>query len=530
MNLTEDLNNIFEQLIGKKFKLSDFSDSIGASSEELIELLFKLQDDEYLSFVPFSDGTIRFSRVGDLVAKGDVSTAELYKFPSDHQLSKLVIFGLSLETALRIEFDKCMSEDNFVEKFKKMSKKELLNFLQKRAEFFKKENEQIQKRQNEDKERLKKLNESKNISQKRLTPTEKKQIAEAQKKYKKDVQVRKVSKKEDHKKQLESKLKNERFKNKLAYGISETNEERYKRLAEEKTKSSREASKQHKERIALRKLNVPNYYLGQVIKGTVTKKTQYGCFVDIGDSDGFIKFKHLDPIVYLKFKNRLKPGGVLNCEITDIDLERLNIDLLPTSKKQSPIRDSKIHNNVKNDLQVFEAPTKEKKEKVNLTIQNIIDSGGEDGLYFFLKLVKHNIKVNNSEWSLALPKNRKNMIKIYNNALEGGYINDKEVMIVIYKNPSNTNYKLNYLVDKYVASKDKQGKYGKLPSAIPLRIEFESLESKKDVIFDAYIDFLKLAMTTGNNIWKSKHEVYLVDVLSKNLAVELKQPTYVQEN
>ena len=104
MNFTKDFNNILEQLIGKKFKLSDFSKSLEVSSDELIELLFKLQDDEYLSFVPFPDGTIRISKVGELEAKGDISKAELYKFPDDHNLSRLVIFGLSLNIELRMEF------------------------------------------------------------------------------------------------------------------------------------------------------------------------------------------------------------------------------------------------------------------------------------------------------------------------------------------------------------------------------------------------------------------------------------------
>ena len=45
MNFTKDFNNILEQLIGKKFKLSDFAKSLEVSSDELIELLFKLQDD-----------------------------------------------------------------------------------------------------------------------------------------------------------------------------------------------------------------------------------------------------------------------------------------------------------------------------------------------------------------------------------------------------------------------------------------------------------------------------------------------------
>jgi predicted RNA-binding protein with RPS1 domain len=520
-------------LLGKEFTLPELATSYDYDFDEFAQFFFHLDELKKIEFSLTKKGGVRLIHVLGQSANEDEIEIEKYRFPKDINLYRLQVYSLSLNQQLRIEFDKCMSDESFVERFKKMSKDELKSLLKTRADFFKKENEKIQKSLAEDRERLKKLNEGKNITQKSLTPKEKKQIAEAHKKYKNDTHVRKVEKKEDYKKQLELKLKNERSKNKLTYGISETNEERYKRL-EEKTKASRDASKQFKERIALRKLNVPNYYLGQIIKGTVTKKTQYGCFVDIGDSDGFIKFKYLDPILYLKFKENLKPGGVLNCEVTDIDLERLNIDLTPTSKKQSPIRDSKRdskhQNSYKKDLQVFDEPTENHKEKVNLVIQNIIDSGGEDALYFFVKLVKHNIKVNNSEWSLALPKNRKNTIKIYNNALEGGYINDKEVMVVIYKNPANTNYKLNYLVDKYVASKDRQGKYSKLPSAIPLRIDFESLESKKDVILDAYIQFLELAMATGNNIWKSKHEVYLVNMLSKNLAVELKQPIYVQEN
>ena len=90
------------------------------SSDELIELLFKLQDDEYLSFVPFPDGTIRVSKVGELEAKGDISRLNCISslMTTIYQISN---FWPSLNIGM--EFDKCMAVESTVEKFKKWKSK-----------------------------------------------------------------------------------------------------------------------------------------------------------------------------------------------------------------------------------------------------------------------------------------------------------------------------------------------------------------------------------------------------------------------
>ena len=65
----------------------------------------------------------------------------------------MIIYSLSLDQQLRIEFDKCMVDDSFVERFKNMSKNELKSFLKSRAQFFEAENkaelEKIQKEKND---------------------------------------------------------------------------------------------------------------------------------------------------------------------------------------------------------------------------------------------------------------------------------------------------------------------------------------------------------------------------------------------
>ena len=76
-------------------------------------------------------------------------------------------------------------------------------------------------------------------------------------------------------------------------------------------------------------------------------------------------------------------------------------------------------------------------------------------------------------------------------------------------------------------AKNRQGKYSKLPMAIPLFIDFKNLKGKKTVIYSAYVDFFDQAKKTGKNSWKKAHEADFIIELAKTLNVELGQPDYI---
>ena len=526
MKLTEDLNNIFRQLIGKKFKLNDFSNSLEVSSEELIELLFELQDDEYLSFVPFPDGTIRFSKVGDLIAKGDISTAELYKFPSDHKLSKLVVFSLSLDLTLRIEFDKCMAQNHFVDKFKQMDENELLIFLRNRAEFFANDNQEIL---NEKKIEIEKLSTAQldNDEIIHLTPEEKSKIAKAQEKHLKKNNQTVIKTEQNFKVAIEQKLELERKRNYLVTGYSETNQEKYQRLAKARKNTEQLNRDKFKAKIEERKKYVDNYYVGQVVSGKIVKKIPIGIYVDLGDSDGFISITNLDSLIMRKYSSKFWVGNTIKCEITFIDIKRGNIDIIPTSKKISTKKKLNKNKTVKKVINKSILENKKNEnEKIKKTLEAILDAGGKESLQFFARLIKKNIKDNPSEWSVSLPKNKKNTVRLNNFGLEGSYINEQGIMIVVI-NSKFKNYELDYLIDKFVPAKNRQGKYSKLPMAIPLFIDFKNLKGKKTVIYSAYVDFFDQAKKTGKNSWKKAHEADFIIELAKTLNVELGQPDYI---
>ena len=526
MKLTEDLNNIFRQLIGKKFKLNDFSNSLEVSSEELIELLFELQDDEYLSFVPFPDGTIRFSKVGDLIAKGDISTAELYKFPSDHKLSKLVVFSLSLDLTLRIEFDKCMAHSHFVDKFKQMDENELLIFLRNRAEFFANDNQEIL---NEKKIEIEKLSTAQldNDEIIHLTPEEKSKIAKAQEKHLKKNNQTVIKTEQNFKVAIEQKLELERKRNYLVTGYSETNQEKYQRLAKARKNTEQLNRDKFKAKIEERKKYVDNYYVGQVVSGKIVKKIPIGIYVDLGDSDGFISITNLDSLIMRKYSSKFWVGNTIKCEITFIDIKRGNIDIIPTSKKISTQKKLNKNKTVKKVINKSILENKKNEnEKIKKTLEAILDAGGKESLQFFARLIKKNIKDNPYEWSVSLPKNKKNTVRLNNFGLEGSYINEQGIMIVVI-NSKFKNYELDYLIDKFVPAKNRQGKYSKLPMAIPLFIDFKNLKGKKTVIYSAYVDFFDQAKKTGKNSWKKAHEADFIIELAKTLNVELGQPDYI---
>ena len=59
-------------------------------------------------------------------------------------------------------------------------------------------------------------------------------------------------------------------------------------------------------------------------------------------------------------------------------------------------------------------------------------------------------------------KNKKNTIRLNNFGLEGSYINDKGIMIVVM-HPSGKASSIQYLINRFVSVKNRQGKYKKFP-------------------------------------------------------------------
>ncbi len=510
MTENNNLENILQQLVGKKFILNDFANSLKKSPEELVDKLFNLQDDNKIEFIPFSDGTIRISRAGAKKATGNISDSALFEFPNDYDLSRLVIFGLSLDINIRIEFDKCMAIDNFVDKFKKMSEQEIKDFLTTRAEIFEKDNKKEIKRLKVEKESLKDSAKQKKLGQKKLSKVDKKEIKEAQNKYNTNKKATVVKKKKDSKAELKRKLEIEKQRNLLKFGREETNQARKARLQRE---FQIEMEKQKfLERIQERKKNVRKFRVGEVVKGKIVKVIDFGVYVDIGSSDGFINVSNLEEGTVMKFAKKLAQGKEINCEITNIDLKRGNIDLVPTTIK--PLR---------------EVDEKELK-RVSKTINNIIDAGGKDALSFFIRLIKKNIKHNGEEWSVTLPKNKKNTIRLNNFGLEGSYINDKGIMVVMMQNnQGKSSVNIKYLIDKFVSIKNKKGKYLKIPEAVPAFLDFYQLKGKKSALFSGYCNFFEEAKKTGKNSWKNAHSTIAINQLVEIFEdVDLSQPEYIE--
>jgi len=317
----------------------------------------------------------------------------------------------------------------------------------------------------------------------------------------------------------------------LRYGIAETNIARIARL---KREEEREAQKEEfKERIESRKENVINYEVGQVLEGTVVKVIRFGVYVDLGESDGFIKTEDLS-----KKNIDLSTGSKIECKIINIDLKRRNIDLIPVSRKPkdktSPKLKSKPMAKPKPSSNKLDKSDKEllilKKEKkrVDEVLQNIIDAGGKDSLTFFTRLIKKNIKENGLEWSITIPKNKKNRVRLNNYGLEGSYIDDKGIMVVLLNSDVDSSAEIKYLIDKYVPAKDRQGKYRKVPKAVPLILNHKELVGKKQFLYKGYCKFFMEAKLTGKNSWKKAHSDYAIKRISKLLSIDLKQPEYLK--
>ena len=499
-----------EQLLGKEFTLPELCESYGYNISDFAEFFFELDKENKISFVLSASGSLRLAHVAGKKVKVEQVEDGSFSFPKDIKIFKLILFSLNLPMNLRIEFDKCMAIDNFVDKFKKMSEQEIKDFLIIRAEIFKKDNEKEVKRLKVEKQSLKDSAKQKKLGQKKLSKVDKKEIKESQNKYNTNKKATVVKKKKNPKVELKRKLEIEKQRNLLKFGREETNQARKARLQREFQIEM--AKQKFLERIQERKKNVRKYRVGEVVKGKIVKVIDFGVYVDIGSSDGFINVSNLEEGTVMKFAKKLAQGKEINCEITNIDLKRGNIDLVPTTIQ--PLR---------------EVDEKELK-RVSKTINNIIDAGGKDALSFFIRLIKKNIKHNGEEWSVTLPKNKKNTIRLNNFGLEGSYINDKGIMVVMMQNnQGKSSVNIKYLIDKFVSIKNKKGKYLKIPEAVPAFLDFYQLKGKKPALFSGYCNFFEEAKKTGKNSWKNAHSTIAINQLVEIFEdVDLSQPGYIE--
>ena len=518
------------KLLGKEFKIDSFCKAYNLDKKEFIKLFFQLEDEGVIKFAITSSNGIRLINVLNNKIESENIEEDIYVFPKDIDLFNLVVFGLSLPIELRMEFDKCMADDSLVEKLKKMDEDEILEFLKIRADFYKEENQAELDKAKKDKEDLEFRKEQKNKGTP-LSEDDKKNIAEAQAKYKTGKEARVIKTKKDPMTDLRKKHELEKKRNLLRYGIAETNNARIARL---KREEEREAQiEAFKERIESRKENVINYEVGQVLEGTVVKVIRFGVYVDIGESDGFIKTEDLS-----KKNIDLSTGSKIECKIINIDLKRRNIDLIPVSRKPKDKTSPKLKskpmakpNPSSNKLDKSDKELlilKKEKKRVDEVLQNIIDAGGKDSLTFFTRLIKKNIKENGLEWSITIPKNKKNRVRLNNYGLEGSYIDDKGIMVVLLNSDVDSSAEIKYLIDKYVPAKDRQGKYRKVPKAVPLILNHKELVGKKQFLYKGYCQFFMEAKLTGKNSWKKAHSDYAIKRISKLLSIDLKQPEYLK--
>ncbi len=552
------------KLLGKEFRIDDFCKTYNFEKKEFIKLFFQLEDGGDIEFALTENKAIRLISVqGKQIRNQDIQE-DIYVFPKDIDLFNLTLFATSLEIELRIEFDKCMSNNEQIEKLKKMSEEEIKEYLQKRADFFAEENRNDLKQIEQEKKALaaKKLEqEERELKKSKLTPSEKKKLEEMHRgPFKRE--IKKIKKSDIDEDERKRKISIERQRNYLRYGVSETNKERFQRIEKEREQERLKKNEEYKLRLQYRKENVSNFSVGEVFFGEVVKVLPFGCFVDIGASDGFINISNLSNEDKKKFANKFVLGKKIKCEIVNIDLEKGNIDLIPTTKnmtkdptkfeqkqtsipktitknltkettKPKPNKTSirKQKDNAKSIEQENLLLEKEKKEheRIDTVLENIIESGGKDTMKFFTRFITKNIKENNSEWSLTIPRNKKNTIRLYNNSLDGSYINDKGLMVVLMTPDEKSSADLKYLVDKHVSPKDRQGKYTKVPKAIPLFMTYDELKGTKKILYGGYCDFFEEARMTGANKWKKTHSAYAINRLSKILSLELSQPEYLNE-
>ena len=515
MNVDKNFENILKQLVGNKFRLVDFANSLQQTSEEIIERLFELQENGQIDFMPIADGTIRISRVGNMEAKGSLAKTNLFEFPKDYDLSRLVVFSLTLKPTLRIQFDKCMAENMFVEKFKKMEESEIIKFLEIRRDVLKKETKELMEKHRLDAKKTSAFNKDAREFKKKsgkLTDEERKKISEAQK----VASPIKKSKKDQVNFELEKekKLNSERRANRARGGYFETNQERFERIALELKQKNLNKKSAFRERLDERKGNVHLYSLGQIVEGKVVKIIEKGMYVDIGKSDGFVHISELKSPRSLKFLRQMQVGKTLNFEIIDIDFTRRNIDLIPTSKKI--MKGSNIE------------AIKKQKLLVEDILQELIDNKAKDSLKFLVRLIKKCLKYNSSEWALVPSKSRLKKIRLINSEIVICVVDRENVTLTVMYDSSDKNVELNKLIDEYVPPKKRQGFFPKMPTAVPLVLPHKIAMKNKRVLYSAFLQSFERSKELGKNPIKSSHSVYLVDKISELFSENLEQPAYIK--
>lgn len=513
-NETEVLMQL-EGLLGKEFTLPNLCDSYGYNTAEFAEYFFELEKENKISFVINSKGSLRLSNVLDKNVQIEQVENEAYTFPKDVATYNLIVFGLTLKPSLRIQFDKCMAENLFVEKFKKMEESEIIKFLEIRRDVLKKETKELMEKHRLDAKKTSAFNKDAREFKKKsgkLTDEERKKISEAQK----AASPIKKSKKDQVNFELEKekKLNSERRANRSRSGYFETNQERFERIALELKQKNLNKKSAFKERIDERKGNVHLYSLGQIVEGKVLKIIEKGMYVDIGKSDGFVHISELKSPRSLKFLRQMQVGKTLNFEIIDIDFTRRNIDLIPTSKKI--MKGSNIE------------AIKKQKLLVEDILQELNDNKVKDSLKFLVRLIKKCLKYNSSEWALVPSKSRLKKIRLINSEIVICVVDRENVTLTVMYHPNDKNVELNKLIDEYVPPKKRQGFFPKMPTAVPLVLPHKVAMKNKRVLYSAFLQSFERSQELGKNPMKSSHSVYLVDKISELFSENLEQPAYIK--
>ena len=503
-----------KNLLGKEFTIPELCESYGYNTREFAEYFFELDKENKISFVLNAKGMLRLAHVMGEKAQIEQVEDESYKFPKDIEIFNLVVFGLTLDINLRIEFDKCMADGEFVEKFKKMDEDEIIKLLEQRVLIFKEQNEELLERVRLEKEKLRtrKKEDTEFINKStQLNPEEKVKVKEAQKVHKTIPR----SKKKDTNFQVEKekKLNAERQANKVKNGIFETNQERYERLARALKTKQLDKKEAFQQNIEKRKEYVDSYKLGEIVEGKVIKIIENGMYVNIGKSDGFVHVDQLRSPRSLKFLKHMRQGNTLNFEIIDIDFNRKNIDLIPTSKKILK--------------QQNDAITKKQEQLVEIVLQEIADNGGSESLKFLLRLITKCSKDNSSEWALVPSESRLKKIRLINSGIVACVVDIESITLTVLNNPTEKNTSLQDLIDEYVPSRKRQGFFRNVPSALPLSMPHKVASKHKKVLYSAFLESFKLTVKSGKNPMKASHSVYLINQLSDKFSKDLIQPTYI---
>ena len=505
----EKVITILEDNLGKEFKIPELCESYDLDFEEFMECFFLLEKDKTISWMFENKGSVRLISVKGKEASLEEVQTGLYKFPKDRELFSITQWGLTLDLKLRIIFDQCMEDDKLTEKLKGLNIDERLTFLNARLEFFAKENEEIIKGIDLEKKALKRKEE------KELTKAEIKELKKTAAKNTKNIKPTKIKEKslsekdkaEAYKEKIMKQLERERLSNQLKSGIRETNKEKYLRLAKIEAATNYDNLQKRNEE---RKKFVREYSVGQIVEGKITNFVKRGVFVDIGKSDGLIGKKWI--LKNPQWNNYIRNKEIFKFEIIRINLNNNLIDLIPI--KEGVESNTSTTNNQSRHTQ-----------KAKEVITAIVDNGGKESLHLLGRLIKENISKNPQEWSLNVPLNNRNRIRLVNSGLEGGWV-DKDSMMIVILNRRLLSKEAKKLIADYVPIKKRRGEYPKLPNAIPLVLPHSIIKKNKKLLFDNYCLFLKEALKTGKNKSKKSHSPYAVEFLSKKTKQKLNQPEY----